>query len=228
MANPVTLADLRARALDYADMTGSTFPVTARVTDYVNDGLSALHDILIESYEDYLYKTGTVSVVSGTESYNLPTDFYKLLKCFYLSSNRRYTVKRFSLSDIDGYKSSPISSGTFELWYIPQFAVLSGDSDTVHVSVPIRWENFVALHAAIQLLNREESDSSALMREREAERARIISMAQPRDIGEQMTVEDHSGRWNGSRHFLAADEKSFMYRIMGDKIIFTQSELVGV
>ena len=227
MANPETLADLRARALDYADMTNSAFPVTARVNDYINDGLSALHDILVDSYADYLRSTTTFNVTTAAEAYTLPSDFYKCLKVYYQSSNRRYKVHQFNPDELDGFKTTPITTGTFEMWYIPQFTKLSSDGDTVHLSVPIRWENFVALHAAIQLLNREESDPSALMRERDAERQRMIKLAGPRDAGEVGQVADTYHRFSVAGRYIAPPERSFRYRIMGNEILFNQCELIG-
>ena len=68
----VTLEDLKTRALDYADMTGTTFPVTARLEEYVNDALSEVYDMLVSAYADYFHKSTTVTLVAGTEGYDLP------------------------------------------------------------------------------------------------------------------------------------------------------------
>ena len=129
MANTSTLYDLKARALDYADMTASSFPDEERLTDYINTGLSSLHDILSNAYGDYIHKSTNVTLVSGTEDYALPTDFYKLQKVFLLDSNRRYKMDRFSPDDIDGTKTNPSLSGTMQIWYIPQHTVLTSDTD---------------------------------------------------------------------------------------------------
>ena len=74
-------------------MTGSDFPVTSRLNDYINTGLSELQDTLIDSgYGDYLLSEVNVSLVSGTEKYELPRNFGRMLHVFFLSAGdqRRY------------------------------------------------------------------------------------------------------------------------------------------
>lgn len=217
MANEATLADLQDRALDYADMTSSGFPVAARLTDYINDGLAELHEML--AMHDYLRSTHPITLVAGTEEYALPTDFYKVSRVWRLSSGRRYMLDRFNLAQLDGFRvNGPASSGSAELWYVPQLTKLAQGSDKVSVALPIGWENFVALHAAIQLLNREESDPQALMAERERVKQRIVQHIEPRDPGIPDEIEDHYGRWSGG---LRDDEcQSLRYRVIGNKIHF--------
>ena len=217
MANPTTLTDLLARSLDYADMTSSGFPVAARNIDYINDGLSELHEIL--AMHDYLRSSASIALVAGTEEYALPTDFYKSTRVWLLTSGYRYEIERFNLSQLSGRKTTgPASSGTAQLWYVPQLAKLSAGADIVSVALPIGWENFVALHAAIQLLNREESDPQALMAERERVKQRIIGHVEPRDAGGPDQIEDHYNRWG----YGTVDDcsLSMRYRILGNKIHF--------
>ncbi len=216
MANSTTLSDLRTRALDFADMTGSAFPVTARLTDYVNDGLAELHDML--AMHDYHRSTSSITLAAGTEEYTLPEDFYKALRVWHLSGGRRYDVPKFTLADLHGGQTTgPQTSGSAELWYVPQLKRLKDDRDRVEVALPIGWESFVALHAAVQLLNREESDAQALLMERERVRQRIAAHVEPRDIGEPDAIEDVYHRWGGG---LAESEATLRYRIMGNKIHF--------
>lgn len=230
MANGETLANLRARALDYADMTGSSFAVDARVTNYINTALRELQDVLINAgYGDYLLSTSTINLVGGTEAYSLPSDFYRAYHVYYLSpsNSRRYSVPKWTLSNSDGFRPSPIGSGTCELWYAPQLTRLSDDADTVHLSVPVAWEDYAAICAAIKLLIREESNPSALMGERERLWAHIKEHAEPRDMGSPGKVEDVYGRWNYAEQYYP-EARHLMYRIMGDDIRFIESESQGV
>ena len=48
---------------------------------------------------------------------------------------------------------------------------------------------------AVRLLMREESDASQWVQERDRIQARIIAMAEPRDMGQEDVVEDYSNRW---------------------------------
>ena len=188
MANQVTLATLKARALDCADMTNSGFPVADRLVDYINSSASGIWDILVDSYEDYFLSQHNISLTPAAEGYALPDDFYKCLKVFYqAASNRRFQIKKFSLNEINAALIRPFSSGTVELWYVPQMDLLVHDADTIGSKIPpmVRgWEDAIALDAAIKLLIREESDPSALMREKDILLGRIVEMADPRDDGE--------------------------------------------
>lgn len=223
MANPATLTDLQTRALDYADMTSSGFPVTARLTDYINDGLAELHEML--AMHDYLRSTQSITLVAGTEEYSLPSDFYKASRVWLLSGGRRHTVERFNLSQLDGHKTSgPASAGSALLWYVPQLTKLSAGADVVSVALPIGWENLVALHAAIQLLNREESDPQALVAERERVRQRVLAHVEPRDIGIPDEIEDHYDRWGGG---VADAGRSLRYLVLGNKIHFVEFDDMG-
>jgi hypothetical protein len=220
VANAATLTDLQNRALDYADMTSSAFPVTARLTDYINDGLAELHDLLAPY--DYIRSTSSITLAAGTEEYALPTDFYRATAVWLISNDRRYMLDRFTMAQLDGFKTTgPTSAGSAQLWYVPQLTKLSAGADVVHVALPIGWESFAALHAAIQLLNREESDPQPLMAERERIKQRILANIEPRDLGVPAEVEDHYARWSGA---VCEPIRSLRYRILGNKIHFVEVE----
>ena len=228
MANTSTLYDLKARALDYADMTSSTFPDEERLTDYINNGLASLHDILSNAYGDYLHKSTDISLVSGTEDYALPTDFYKLQKVFYLDTNRRYRMERFSPDSMDGTATNPSLRGTVQLWYIPQHTSLTSDTDVVSVSVPVGWEDYVCLHAAIRLLQREESDTGPLLAEREGEKQKIIEMAAMRDSGTPGQMGDYYNRFSYGRNMFLINNKDYRYCLSGNNIKILQFMFDGV
>lgn len=208
-------------------MTGSSFAVTDRVNDYINDGLAELHDILVEAHEEYFRSKQTINLVSGTEEYSLPTDFYKSIALWYVTSDRRFRVDRYNLEQVDGYRSSPIHSGTVEHWYVPHVTLMTDDADVVDDRIVPGWEDYVALHAAIRLLIREESDPSALMNERERLYQRIVNMAAPRDEGDPDSIADYYDRWSNARLY-RLDERYFRYRILDDKISFIEVEHLGV
>ncbi len=73
-----TLAQLRTRAKRLADMENSGFVADAEWLDYINEGLSELHDILVMASDEYFLSSTTINIVSGTSAYALPSDFYKV------------------------------------------------------------------------------------------------------------------------------------------------------
>lgn len=78
----VTLTQLRAKARERADMTGSLFITdTADSLDsWINEGAQKLHDLYVQAYgEDYVEKSAVLTTVATQSDYALPADFYKLL-----------------------------------------------------------------------------------------------------------------------------------------------------
>ena len=206
-------------------MTGSDFPDEDRVIGYANSGLSELHDLLAD--HEYFHSTASISLTSGTEEYQLPADFYKATRVWRVSNGRRYMLERFNLSQLDGYKTSgPASSDTAELWYAPQLRKLKRKKDKVVGVLPEGWEDYVSLHMAVQLLNKEEQSSDAMAAERERVKQRIIMHLEPRDMGIPDEIEDYYGRWSGG--VVDDDSRSLRYRVMGDKIHFVEFDFLGV
>jgi hypothetical protein len=228
VANDATLTDLQNRALDKADMTGSSFYDSTRLTNDINSGLAELHDLLIANYaEDYKRSTQSITLLAGTEAYALPSAFYKALRVWRIASGRRHLIDRFTLEQLDGYNTTgPASSGAAELWYAPQLTKLSAGGDVVDAAVPIGYEDFAVYHAAAQLKIREQSDARELIEERERIRQRIIAYGEDRDRGAADHIEDHYNRWGGG----VCDEESrtLRYRIMGANIHFVEMDWLGV
>lgn len=223
MANNATLGDLHTQVLDLADDQGG-FATAARVYEYINLALSELWDILVTNYEHYGRSLDTVTLVSGTESYNLPTDYLKTLKVFATSAGKRYKLPRFTLEELDRYQDdveavradgsnlryaiigkliwfTPTpTGGTVEHWYVPQspqFDVTNA-SDVIDSIFPIGWEDFVITAAAERLLIREERDPSGCSLLHQRAHQRIVSAAAIRDAGEPLRITDTSGRWGSS------------------------------
>lgn len=86
----------------------------------------------------------------------------------------------------------PAANQTIRLWYVPQMTALSAESSTFDgVS---GWLEYVVCDAAIKALQKEESDVSVLMAQKQALVERIEAAAENRDAGSPSTVADVSGR----------------------------------
>ena len=221
MSSVLTLANIRASVLDRADMTDSSFPVTARVTEVINNALGELYDIITTCFETYHYKTGDISVVSGTQSYSLPTDLYKIIRVYFKDSaghlerpliecdldnlclqstdslattaevkNLRYKIA----GDKIWFSPMPSGSGTVQIWYVPEFTKLSAESDTMPFKMPVHWEEFIYVAAAIPLLDREESDSGALRATKAELEGKIRAAVQVRNVSGPFRIKKRRGR----------------------------------
>lgn len=233
-----TLLSLRTQAKYKADMVNSQFVTDEEWNDYINKSYYELYDILIAAYgNDYHVAVPYSFTTTGsTMFYDLPEDFYKLLGVDLAlspgSQDSYVTIRRFKFSDRNRYATPnfqsfygvtnlryrlkgnqlwltpiPVGGSTIQMWYIPKLTPLTNDTDTVD-SVS-GWTEYITTDAAIKALNKEESDTTALMMHKQELLKRIEGMAEDRDAGEPEQVGDvqssdfwwpngNSGSGNGS------------------------------
>lgn len=224
MSNTVTALTLWNKALDYADMTGSSFPDTTRKFDMLNAAMNRLHYTLAAAESEYVVATpSSISVVANTALYALPTTFYKALKMYRVEGNRRFIVRRFSREMVDGALAVPSSSQTWELHYIPHVTLFTADGDTVAATYPPGSEDFIAMDVAARLLAREESFEAAGYWEKKANQllAEFRELyGAPRDVGEVHVVDDVYGRFADPYKDMIAEpaHTRMYYRIEGSNI----------
>ena len=211
----ITLAELKLQSRQLADRENSQFVTDTELTAYINSAIAELQDLLIQAYSsDYYISDYTFSTVANQTTYALPADFYKLrgVDCA-LINNEYASLRPFNFNERnrnDSFSSwglmtgpsiryrllgdnivfSPAPDGIYsiKLWYIPTAVKLVADSDVL--ADLNQYSDFVIYDAAIKMLIKEESDPSALMRERENCSRRIVEMAQNRDAGQPESVSD--------------------------------------
>ena len=195
----ITLTNLRLRARQKADREGSNFVDDAEMNFMINSSIAELYDLIIANGDEYYLSSTTITTVSGTDAYNLPTDFYKLkgvdLK---LSSTEYYTLKPFNFNERNRnnesswnatrgtniryrlfgntIKFSPIPNAASEikLWYVPVATQLVSDSDTL--ADLNQFAEYVITDVAIKYLIKEESDVAVLQQQKAELRRRIEIM----------------------------------------------------
>ena len=220
MASSVTLAQLRLDARLYADQRpGSTtsFITETELTRLVNGKIRQLYDLLIEARgSDYYADEDTISIVSGTSRYNLPSDFYQLASVtlewstndfelmFPIGTARerieyqgqlgteiwsRWARKGYRLraSQLE-FLPEPNTSVTCRIQYVPVFTDLSADGDTFDGING--WEKMVALGVAMEMRTIEKRPSSDLAGMYGEQMARIETMKSERDAEAPKEVVD--------------------------------------
>ncbi len=155
----VTLAQLRAKARERADMTGSLFVTdTADSLDsWINEGSQKLHDLYVQAYgEDYLEKSAALTTVANQTDYTLPGDFYKLLGVelpiagkqrslkLYNRAERNALESQGAVNSLPRYKLSagvirllpaPVSVLVGKFWYSPLLQVTKADTSVINLLV---------------------------------------------------------------------------------------------
>lgn len=218
-----TLLNIRNRCRQRADMVNSQFVSDAEILGFVNASYAELYDLLIQTYEDYFVTSETFTLVTSDSGVRaLAADFYKLkgvdfqLNGQYITlypynwntrNIRQRAVSRLSIGDYDlSYKilGSNIrfeprdnATGTYQLWYIPAYTALSADTDNIDsVITRNNWEEYIVIDASIKMLEKEESNTLHLEREKKAMIKRIESSAGDRDVDQPERVSDVSKQSN--------------------------------
>jgi hypothetical protein len=203
----VTLATLRTRARERADMPAAGFiPDSATGIDaFINEGVQRLHEKLVEAYaSDYVEKQQSFTT-TGADSVALPADFYKLLGVDLNSSDGTVVtlapfprgmrnVYKNSANDGLGYRTrfklsgantlrllpAPTAGMTGVIWYSPAATLLTATVD--FVDFPNGWERYVVLYTAIQMKMKQESGIGELQTELLKMEAELQSIADRRDL----------------------------------------------
>lgn len=194
MARTVSRSTLRERVRQRADVVSDNHVSDAEINDLLNEGITEHWDLLVTAAPpDYYAASTTVSVVSGTSVYALPSDFYKLRAVQVLEGGEEYRpVGPIQDADIQRYRS-PSTSATVRVRYIPAAYTLTSDG-SVFDGVN-GWEELVVLHAAIDILQKRGQDPSFLMakRDRFVQRMQMVSH---RDAGEPPRIRSASKRYD--------------------------------
>lgn len=121
----VTLAALRAKARERADMVGSLFITdTADSLDqWINEGAQKLHDLYVQAYgEDYVEKSAVLTTIAGTSDYALPADFYKLLGVGLMVDGEMKTVRLYNRAERNRFRGASSLPGR----YLPKYKLTAG------------------------------------------------------------------------------------------------------
>jgi hypothetical protein len=210
-----TLAQLRSRVRQRADMETSQFVTDSEINGLINASIAELYDVIAQKYgNDYFAVSTQFTLANGAQSQALPADFYKLLGVdSRLDQNAWQTVNRFEFSERNLRDSQllripagnpefryklfgneirfdvPMSQSTeIRVWYVPFPVQLVADVDTFDGYNG--WEEYVVVDAAIKCLEKEESDTRDLQLRKQQLETRIESAAGNRDAQNPARIVD--------------------------------------
>lgn len=218
--NTATLQNLLDRVRQRADMEGSTFVTEAEITTYINVAMAELHDVLVQRYEDYYVNSTTFTLPTDNPG-TLPSSFYKALGVDFDSGGVTHRLQRYKFQERNMFNSpalvagrvtstryaiqgsqikfipDPAASGTVTLYYVPesqQFTASEASTTLVSIAPQVArgYEEYIVIDAAIKCLQKEESEVTILLAQKEQLRARIKDAAMNRDAGEPSVISDVS------------------------------------
>jgi hypothetical protein len=222
MARAVSLQSIVDKARILADMKSSNFISNAEALALVNDCFCELYDELVGSYEDYYSATETLTLTTGTNEYDLPDDFYKMIGVDFQVNNDAYiTLRPYQNAErnVTLTTNVTIPSGSLRLRYVPAppiFTDLATEVDGV-----AGWDRLMTLSLAIDFLNAEESDTTALQAKYDRTLKRIRDMANPRDTGMAFRISDIY------RPNIQMVYGALQYHMYGNSLVLISTEFLG-
>jgi hypothetical protein len=211
MARNVSVTVLTTRIRDLSGIRAER-QADSVLLDLINLEIAALRDYIIGENQDYYVTQQTaINVVSGTASYDLAADFYKLRgvdilndanewralqECQWADRNRlqgsgsdKETVQ-YRVVDVKIWliptPAFSLASG-LRVYYIPASPVLTGASSWDGIS---GWDSFVAFGVAAKLLAANEQDASQLLAMQGQELTRIRGVVAARNTADPPRVRD--------------------------------------
>jgi hypothetical protein len=220
MSNTQTLATMRTRVRRRADMENSNFVSDAELDQYINDSLSELYDLFVVEYEDYVVQKLDTTISGEKEydivtDFGID-NFMKILGIDLNTGSQKINMQRFMFAERNNIEGAAISLTPFgnniqysvlgntikftndngandiTIWFVPSFVPML-ESDFVDDVAPFLapgWEEFAVLDSAIKCLQKEESDTIQLERDKSILTKRIRSIAMNRDAGAPSRVVD--------------------------------------
>lgn len=207
-----TRAQIRTKVRREADQEdGTAFIPDTECNDYINDVLRWVYGELVAAGV-LLPKATTTITATGASPYNLPAGFLSVLGVHRVLGSQRTPLNRLNECDYDLARSMTgvearlydvvptvtgvptlalypnVSSGSYEVRYIPTFTDLSSDVD---VLVWPSWaEELVVVSAAIKCMEKEGIDTKDKLRRQAVLLAHLEKMAQAGDATQPGTVQD--------------------------------------
>ncbi len=206
----ITLAELKARVLERANMVGSDFIATAELVSIINGEGAELHDTVVAAYADQLTTELEFSIANGSSTYDVAPEMYELrgvdfsvgdgdwLPLGHFQWNERgvYWGGTFRLVGSKIYVTpASMAPGNYRLWYVPEYVNLAADGDAL--TYPQGWCEAIMAGSAAKCLVKEESDASVQLGLKQQAIKRIEGMAPNRDVSGPETIEFSRNRGYG-------------------------------
>lgn len=218
----VTLATLRTRARERADMSAAGFvPDSATGIDaWINEGVQILHEKLVAAYgSNYVSKSTTLTTTTNG-LITLPADFFALLGVSLVASGQNTPLDPFPQRERETtvgassflWTGTPQTAPRYQLFganlrlrpapsagqsiifeYNPVATALVLTSDTV--DFPNGWERYVIVYTAIQMKLKQESSVTELVTLLEGMDKQLKEMADLRDAGAPAQAADVNPDW---------------------------------
>jgi len=217
VARDVSLLELRDRVRRHADVRSVVRWTDAIINDLIDEAVPELQDLILSENDTYNIESYTFGIVSGTDTYGLPAEFYKMKGVDILDSQGDWRpIERFSWGD--RLTQSEVSTSRTDLmykvlgpsivfhvepgwtqaagcrlWYWPVLADLVNDGDTINGHNG--WDKFIVFKVAMEILQADKRDATTIAALLGQQDQRVRKAAAIRDRGNPPVVRDVRNRF---------------------------------
>lgn len=197
-----TLAQLRTalkiRAGINSSGTSVAFPDTS-LNEIINDAVYEAWDVITSKWLDYYTTSGTVSLLAGTQSYAVPTLFYKQrllergdqtkLHPIALEDRRRFHGRSGSpthyllMNRLVYVYPTPSAAEDLTMWFVPIKAEMTADGDTLTLDAPIELKYILATGWR-DILDAQNLDPTPALSKMQQYEAKLRTAADSLDAGQ--------------------------------------------
>lgn len=215
-ARPVTslIEEIRQRT----DHVNSNFVTNAELEGWINQSASDLHDLIVEyAGSEAFLDSETIATVAGVETYELASDFYRLVGVDARFGGRWRSLKPYTPAERNRFEGmgagwtgprdvryalagrssagvqnlrfipAPPSVTSVRVWFIP----LAFESVVPASLVSFNgWDEYVICDVAAKVREKKEGDPRPFLTRRDRAAARIVSAAKKLDMGAAPRMRD--------------------------------------
>jgi hypothetical protein len=224
-----TVANMRLECQQRTDRVNSDNISNQEWNSMINQSWKEFYDIIIQKFGDDYYialpvsyvTTGQVDPITQAQTFPLPVDFYKLMRCEVALNandpNSWITLRQFQAiqANLWNYPNVytfygitnlryrlwgtnlqivPIASAgqTIRIWYSPRPNQLINDTDVIDAISG--YEEYIVVDTCIKALAKTEEDAQMFLLQKAALLKRIEEAAENRNVGEPQQVSDSRTR----------------------------------
>jgi hypothetical protein len=192
-----TWLELKTKVQNDLDLQDETFITPTEMMGYCNEAIDDAEAEIIGIYSKYLETNSTVSLVSGTADYTLPTDIYatKITKLYYDDGAKKYSVKPLKnldelpyvqVGDIYRYRivnssasglqlrlfpTPQETSTSLNIWYIRNANRVAADTDSLDLPEAA---NYIMQHIKLRCYEKEGNPKQAKAQQDKAEAKQLM------------------------------------------------------
>lgn len=224
MSRVFTVAQIKERIRQRADMQKSRFVSDSELLNYINESLATFWDILTNKFEGFGLESVEFNVTSGYDTYQVPPALLRIEKVEVEYDGRWRTIKSVPFARINEvgsnwhgeglpfvyarkglyqivFKPSPTAAYTARINYVARAPILETDSQ--NIDGINGWEQYIVVDCAIKCLDKEERDTTVLQNEKAEIIRRLNESVGNRDESTSFGIRDINERdyYNGSEDF---------------------------